>query len=85
MNIEIENLKETLIKFGEALCDFVRKIFKNFWDFIKDYLPQIRMEYFKKQVAMRNTRSSWYVKQDTRRKHQVVDNKPKLLVRKVIR
>ena len=58
--------------------------FKNAWDGLKDValkIANIQENIEKKKVL----RSKWTVQRDTRIKSQVIDNKPKHLVRKIIR
>lgn len=80
----IESAREVFMKLGEFLRDLFEKV-KIAWNFIKEKLPEIKESYFKKQEQVRKTKASWYVQKDTRKKHQLFDNKPKYLVKKIIR
>lgn len=72
-----------IIRFLE-ISEAIVNSFKNVWDDLKD-LPQkianIQENIEKKKVLQ----SKWMVQRDTRIKSQVMANKPKHLVRKIIR
>lgn len=78
-------------KLNEALKVFVKKAL-NAWKLIKellqrykDLLSKIGDAYFKHKKQIEHMRSSWNVPFDTRKASQVMMNKPKFTIRKVIR
>lgn len=81
--MDIENFKVKMQKLAEFLKPLIRKIIK-LWNLFKEKVPKAQANYFKKQEHIRKVKASWYTRKDNRRKHQVLNNKPKCLVRKII-
>ncbi|MGG4042109.1 hypothetical protein [Bacillus smithii] len=81
--IDIEKLKETLIAFAKALKAIVKAAL-NRWRVIKDFLIKENAGFFKNKKQFQHMRSTWNVPFDTRKASQVMMNKPKFTVRKVI-
>jgi hypothetical protein len=74
-------------KLEEAFYQFY-KFLKEAWNKIKETFTSIyekHNEHFKRQKVIQRTRSSWIINPDTRKQSQVISNKPKFMVRKVIR
>lgn len=71
-----ENISKSFAELWETVAEKLERL-KDLFDSTDDYL-----EWKRKQEHMR---ASWVVPVDTRVKSQVVDNKPKFIVRKVIR
>lgn len=72
-----------IVRFLE-ISEKIVNSFKNVWDDLKDLAQKIAniQENIEKKKVLQ---SKWTVQRDTRIKSQVIDNKPKHLVRKIIR
>lgn len=91
------SLYESVVEFRDAWQKFIESIrtvfvevIKNFWRFIKEHLPAIRrvvLDYKKSEIRVKENlhiRSTWKVDWDTRKKSQVINNRPSFAVRKII-
>ncbi|UAT29520.1 hypothetical protein K7T73_13015 [Bacillus badius] len=72
-------LEKVVAKIAKAI-----EVVMKAWDRIKAVLPSLHTKHFKRQAAIHHMRSSWSTHPDTRRAHQVLNNKPRFMVRKVI-
>jgi hypothetical protein len=78
--IDMDVLRELFLKLYEGL----KRIFERIKEFVKD-AAAIYDECSKRKTVIADTRSGWNVIKDTRRRSQVLMNKPRNLVKKVIR
>jgi hypothetical protein len=78
--IDFRELEEAFYQFYKFLKEAWNKIKETFISIYEKY-----NEHFKKQKVIQRTRSSWSINPDTRKESQVISNKPKFMVRKVIR
>ncbi|MGM0903079.1 MAG: hypothetical protein ACQEXB_18520 [Bacillota bacterium] len=81
--MEVIDIDKLIKRISEALKPLIKAL-KEKWDQFKSLVwPQ--EEYRKKKKENNHLRSTWIVPADTRLKSQVNDNKPRNIVRKVIR
>lgn len=78
--IDMDALREVFLKLYEGL----KRIFERIKEFVK-HAAAIYDQCSKRKRVIADTRSGWNVIRDTRRKSQVLLNKPRNLVKKVIR
>ena len=95
MNLsDIERLRENLHLFVDAYVDsfqavvetsqlLFERIAKAYEVFKTQYI-YLLVKYYEKKEHIESIRSGWNVKNDTRRMSQVLDRRPKVIVRKVI-
>jgi len=81
--IDINKLSQMIKRLSDALKSLIKAL-KEKWDQFKSLVwPQ--GEYRKKKKEINHLRSTWRVPSDTRLKSQITNNKPRNLVRRVIR
>jgi len=78
--IDWEKLTEAFAEITKSMAEMIDRI-RNAFEATEDHLEDY-IKWKKKQVHLR---ASWHVPADTRLKSQVLMNKPRNLVRKVIR
>ncbi|OAH53096.1 hypothetical protein AWH48_12120 [Domibacillus aminovorans] len=83
---------ETFAKWAAECVENIRKVFQSLCNNLPDIaeiMAEMEEEWLKQQEKrqrqIKSTRSGWLIHRDTRRKSQVLMNKPKFFVRKVIR
>lgn len=76
----------------KALADMVKEAFRKMAEAFAKLIEGVKTTamwidevYFVEQEKIHHVRSSWASSIDSRRKHQVLDRKPRFAVRKVIR
>lgn len=85
VKIDMDALREVFLKIYEGLKRILlKRIFERIKEFVK-HTAAIYDEYSERKIVIDDTRSGWQLAKDTRRKSQVLMNKPRNLVKKVIR
>jgi hypothetical protein len=73
-----------LEKVAVAVANGIRTIIDRFKAVVES-LDDYYNDFFERKSRIEKTRASWVINQDTRKQSQVISNKPKFMVRKVIR
>lgn len=80
MNIDWEKISEAFAELTKIMYEKMER-FSEAFESIEDQVD----EYLEWKKQNEHMRSTWFIPIDTRTKSQVIDNKPKFVVRKVIR
>ncbi|OHX39219.1 hypothetical protein [Cytobacillus oceanisediminis] len=80
MKIDYQKLRE----FFRILANALKRIWEA-WQTLKTEVIEWHQSYYQEKRERKKRVESWYVPMDTRKPSQMINNKPRNMVRKVIR
>ncbi|MBM7585829.1 phage-related protein [Bacillus pakistanensis] len=80
LNEIVQRIRQAIHELAKFLAPFVKKIIE-VWNAIKDY----KIKHIEYRESVRAVRSTWHSQKDTRKPSQYLQNKPRFIVRKIIR